>query len=147
MIRDRERLRGTGIELLPSEFLPHGEQSRLAERAVDVHRPRHLGDSVLGQRYHRRTRSARGLDQLPAQRVHRRDLCGYRRVGGPETLQVVVEMRQVDERQRRALALEHAALRAIHCVDSMPAAGPQNLNSGKGPSSRCSSSRRPAGCV
>ena len=61
---------------------------------------------------------------------------------GAEALQVVVEVRQVAERERRLAGGAHVhAWRARSTrLEAMSAAGPQNLNSGNGPSLASSSS-------
>ena len=71
-----------------------------------------------------------------------------RRIVRAEALQAVVEVRQVDQRERR-IARCHDVQRAsaIQRVEAIVAAGPQNGNSGNGPSLAVSSSRSAAGCA
>ena len=64
----------------------------------------------------------------------------------PVALQVVVEMRQVDERQRRRVLGQHVERGVDDPAGRCDAgAGPQNRNSGKGPSFRVRSSRNSGG--
>ncbi len=47
VIGDGERGRRTRVELLPPELIAHLDEAGLAQRAIDVHRPGHLGHAVL----------------------------------------------------------------------------------------------------
>ena len=71
-----------------------------------MHRIRYLGDAVLRQNDDCRTRALGSGDQLTANRVHRGDVAADARVVGTEALEVVIQMRQIHERQGRAVTLE-----------------------------------------
>ena len=148
VVRHGESVRGPRIELFTTSLDPYLQPAGLAQLAVDVYRPRYLGDPVLGQRHYVRAERPGLFDERPAQRIHGRDLRGDARMVWTEALQVVVQVRQVDERERRRRCSRTcSALRAIQRLDSMSAPGPQKRNSGNSPRVPCSSSRSSAGCV
>ena len=104
MIGDRERGAGAGVEQLVAELVAHAEQSVLAQRAIDVHRAGDVADAVLGE--HDDNCGAARFVERDEIAAHLVDLTHVgQRAGGTRTdpLQVVVEMRQVDQRQRRVV--------------------------------------------
>ena len=76
-------------------------QPRFAQYAVDVDRPAHARDPVLREHDDARAVLLDVLDQLPANRVDRAEIARQLRIARAEPLEVVVEVRQVDERERR----------------------------------------------
>ena len=67
----------------------------------DVHGSADGGDAVLGEHDDACAVLLGVLDQLTADRVDRAEVARELRVVGPEALQVVVEVREIDERERR----------------------------------------------
>ena len=94
------------------------------------------------------SRAASAISSPATASISRR-LPGDARIVRAQALQVVVEMRQIDERQRRRPRAPdvHAAASAIQREAAIEVAGPQKWNSGNGPSSRVSSSRSSTGLV
>jgi hypothetical protein len=88
------------------------------------------------------------LDQLTANRVDRAEVGGELRITGPEPLQVVVEMRQVDERERR-LPRVVDVLRAVGDPARRGDVGARSpvVEQREVPSFALSSSRSGIGCV
>ena len=84
------------------------------------------------------------LDQLAADRVDRAHVRAMRGSVGPEALQVVVEVREVDQQQRRRMpSIDAIAASAIHAARRDVGRRPQKLKNGKAPSSATSPSRDP----
>ena len=103
MIGDRESLGGDRVQRFPSVLLPDGEEARLPQDAVDVHRPAHGCDAVFGQDHDPQAGPGGLRDQVAGHLVD-----GLQRVPHlrmvlvrAEALQVVVEMGEVDQRQGR----------------------------------------------
>ena len=72
----------------------------LAQHAVDVDRARDLADAVLGEHDHVGASRLVELDQVATDRVDLPHVLQRRRRPRADPLQVVVEMRQIDQRQR-----------------------------------------------
>ena len=106
VIDDRKRRARARVEDLESQLLPHGNHSHLSQHAVDVDRRR----DARTMPYSESTTVAYApafveLDQLVDHGVYRPQIVSHARDDGSEFLQVVVQVREVDERQRRALLL------------------------------------------
>ena len=118
VIGDGKGVARAGVERVGLELVADREQSRFAQHAIDVHRRVHIGDSVLRQHDDPPAALAAGFHQAAADRVDGRDVLARARVGDSVALQVVVEMRQVDEQQRgRVPAIDALAASAIHSLD------------------------------
>jgi len=107
VIGERERIGRTGIQLLAADLVAHAQPAGLAQCAIDVHRIGNLRDAVFRQGDDVRAGTLRHFDQFAADVIHELHVPGNVRMVGTEALQVVIEVRQVDECQRRAVFLEH----------------------------------------
>ena len=110
--------------------------------------PRHLPDPVLGERDDLHAARAGGVDDDPRRGVHRpqggRDLRGM----GAEPLEVVVEVREVDQREVRPVGLDHLLGRAGDPAGRAdPGARAPEAEERELPSSASSRSRRRGGSV
>ena len=102
------------IEDLAAELLgPHRDEPCLAQRAVDVHGIGHGRDAVFGHHDHLAAARGRVVDQRAAHGVDLAQVLLHARVREirAEALQVVVEMRQIGERERRIARLHHVQRR------------------------------------
>ena len=105
-------------------------------------------DAVLGQHDHARAVALGIGDQIARDRIDLGEALGDPRIVRTEALQVVVEVRQVDQRQRgRARAPDMQRGVRDPARAAIDVAGPQKWNSGKAPSACVSSSRSSGGCV
>ena len=107
MVGDREGARLRHVEDLAAVLEPHADQAGLAQRAIDMDRRRDRRDAVFGEHDHARAVARRIVDEVARDRVDLGEALGDPRIVGPEALQVVVEMRQVDERQGRGARAAH----------------------------------------
>ena len=105
MIGDGERRAGSGVEKLVPQLFAHRQQSVLPQCPIDVHGPRDVADAVLGEDDDRGPAFFVEPDEIRAQLVHLADVGQRARVARADTLQVVVEVRQIDQRQRRMALL------------------------------------------
>jgi hypothetical protein len=88
----------------------HAQQAGLAQLAVQVHRTIDRRYPVLADHQHARTNSLRSIQHKRSARVDFFDQACY--VGlVPESLQVVVQVRQVAKGQRRLLVADHLCRR------------------------------------
>ena len=109
VIADREGARGDRVQHLGPVLLAHGEEAGVAERPVEVHRRVDGRDAVFGQHQDVQAFGLGGSDEVAGGRVEVGERLRHRRMGGvrPMALHVVVEVRQVDERERRPVGADH----------------------------------------
>ena len=107
MVGEREGHRGAGIQLLAAHLHLHLDQAGLAQGAVDVHGITDRGDAIFGDDDDVLAVTLGGVDQQAADTVDLLEILDQPGVGEvrAEPLQVVVEVRQVAERQRRLARL------------------------------------------
>ena len=100
MIGHREGRARTRIEDVEAELLAHGNHPVLAQHAVDVHGRRDVDDPVLREHHHPCASLLVELDEVPGHIIGGAKIALHFRHVRPDLLQVVVEVRQIDERQR-----------------------------------------------
>ena len=101
MIGQGKRPRLRDIEHLATILGAHGKEPGLTQGSVDVDWHADSRDPVLGQHNHPRPVPLGIGDQRASDSIDLREtFCGPRIVG-PKALQVIIEMRQIDERQGR----------------------------------------------
>ncbi len=107
MVGNGKRRAGSRIEQLQAELVAYGDESLLPQHAIDVHRRVDVDEPILGQDHDLNPAALVKGDEIAA---HVIDLPHVGCSGGiarAYALQVVVEMRKVDERQcRRELPLD-----------------------------------------
>src|SRR5438105_2982167 len=99
MIADGERPTGEGVELLPEGAVAYRQQVRLPQHPVRLDRPRHWTVAVLAHHPHPRPDHLRRFQERAARVVQFADEPRQVTALRAETLRVVVEVRQVNERQ------------------------------------------------
>ena len=107
VIGERERIGCAGIKLIAPKFITHPQPAGLTQRAIDMHRPRDRSDAVLRKRNHMHSAAPRSIDQLAADFVHLGHVAHNGRMRRTEALQVVIQMRQIHQRQCRLMLLQH----------------------------------------
>ena len=109
MVADREGARGDRVEHLGPVLLADRQEAGVAQRPVEVHRRVDGRDAVFGQHQDAQAFGLGGSDQVARGRIEVAQRLRHRRMGRvrPVALQVVVEVRQVDERQRRPVGADH----------------------------------------
>ena len=119
MVRHAEGLRRAGVEKLPPELGPHPDEPGLPQRAVQMDGTADLRDAVLREHDDPGAVTPHVLDQLPADGVDGAEVLLDVGMTRPEALQVVIEMWQIDERERRPPGIIHVS-RAIGDPPSVP---------------------------
>ena len=99
VVGDREGARGHRVEVLHAVLGVDLQQAGAAQGAVDVDGPAHAGDAVLGQGDDGAALGAGVVEQRGQGRVQVGGRLEGARVVGAEALEVVVEVREVAERQ------------------------------------------------
>src|ERR1700677_270661 len=84
-----------------SQFVTDHEKPSAPERAIDVDRARHAGNAVFREHDDPGAVSVRILDDLAANTVDRPKVDSDRRMVRPDTLQTVIQMREIDQREGR----------------------------------------------
>ena len=122
---------GAGIEQLAAALGVTAEQPGLAQRAVDVDRAWRPRDAVLGEDHDAAPRLG-SVDELAGTASSWREVLGGGWARRAEALQVVVEVRQVDQRQGRVDAgLTCWRRRRSNGVEAMSSPGPRTVNRGR----------------
>ena len=98
MVGDGERRARAGVEHFEAELFANGDETLLPQHAVDVHGRRHVAQAVLRQDDDLNATSLEEGDEIAAQLVDLPDVGSCSRIARPNALQVVVEVRQIDER-------------------------------------------------
>ena len=147
VIRDGERRAGAGVEQLQAQLLATAINPCLRRTRL-----RCTGVVTSQSPYSDRTttctpRAFEEGDQIAAELVDLPDVVRGRRLRRADALQVVVEVRQVDQRQRRRELLFDVlgALRRSSCVDSIDGPRSPEVEQRERAELSCSSSRRLAG--
>ena len=99
MIGHREDPAGPGIQQLQAQLLPHRQPALLPEQAVEMHRAVDGGNAVLGQEDHGHLAIVEEVDQAAHDLIDSPQVGGDGGIGGPEPLQVVIEVGKVDQAQ------------------------------------------------
>jgi hypothetical protein len=107
VVRYREGFRLRGIEQLAVLLATHPQPTRLPQRTVDVYGHPHRRDSVFGQHNDSGAVPRCIGNQSAGHGVNLAERYGDARMFGAEPLQVVIEVRQVNERQRRDAGAAH----------------------------------------
>ncbi len=97
MVRDGERPARPGIENLRAEFVAPGDPAPFPEHAVEVHGTVHGGDAVFRQHGDLHALCLKRRDQIGGHFVDGAQVRRNRRIVRAEPLEVVVEVRQVNE--------------------------------------------------
>ncbi len=86
------------VQHLESKLLANGNQAVRSQRSIDVHRCRHIAQAVFRQDNDLHVSRLVEADEIAAQLVDLTDIRRRGRIAGSDALQVVVEVREVDER-------------------------------------------------
>src|SRR6266705_7149469 len=97
LLGHRKSLGCTRVQQLPTEFLAHRQEAGVAQHTVDVHWAAHLGDPILGKHDDVRAILLHMLYEFAAEGIDSVYIVPDRRMVGTEALQVVIEMRQIDQ--------------------------------------------------
>ena len=101
MIGNRESARRTAVEQLPRRLILHAQKSAAPQHAIDVHRARRLAHAIFTERQHALPARLRLINQPPGDAVDRHNIRDNARIVRAPALQIVIKMRQIDERQCR----------------------------------------------
>ena len=101
MIRNGERPAVAGVERLGPQLLAHAQEPRLAQRPVDVNRSAHIDEAVLRKHDDAHAALTELRDERTADAVDRTKVVPQIRMSRSQPLHVVVEVRKVDQQQRR----------------------------------------------
>jgi hypothetical protein len=74
MVGDGKSSRGTGVEQLIAKFVAHGDMTVAAQHAVQMHRARHLVDTIFRKHHHARLALGVVIKQIAHHRVERAQL-------------------------------------------------------------------------
>ena len=107
MVRDRKGLRGPGVEQFTAELLADGEQFRAPQRAIDMDRAVHGRHAVFREHDDASAIPLRVRNDLAADAIHGSEVGCDRGMVRPDALQTVIQMRQIDQRERRLAGLAH----------------------------------------
>jgi len=100
MIGDGEGAGGAAVEGFEAEFVLDAEPALLAEEAVEVDGGVDGSDAVFGEHHDLDAALGEELEQVPDDAVDAPEVFGDVRVIRAEALEVVVEVREVDEVER-----------------------------------------------
>ena len=111
MVGHGKRFRDRRIQQFAAVLLPHRQKAGVTQRAIDVDRPVDARDAVFGQHDDRASAGARRFRQIAGDRVDLAQGLSDRGMGfvRTETLQVVVQMRQIGQGKGR-IVLGHDQL-------------------------------------
>ncbi len=107
VVADGQRPAAECVEDLAERARPDREQAGLAQHAIDRHRPADVDVAVLADDPHTGPGRSGGVDQRGAGVVQLADQPGHVAARRPEALGIVIEVRQVDQRQVGPLGLQH----------------------------------------
>src|ERR1043165_5602855 len=106
MIGHGKRAACAEIEQLASKLLLDGEPALLAKQTIEVNGACHRRDAVLGKNDDAHAALVEEADEVAGDVVDLAKVLRDGRVGRAKALEVIVEMRQINERKRgRVLAL------------------------------------------
>ena len=107
MIAHGEGAAGEGIEIFAERSRPHRQQSRLAQRSIEQDGAIHLHMPIFADHPYTRADSARGVEQRSASVIQFAGQTGHIAARGAEALRIVIQVRQIDERQIGPFALQY----------------------------------------
>ena len=103
VIRHRERPTRSTVEDLPAKLLLDGDPALLAEQPVQVDRGVHRGDSIFGEEDHPHVPCPEEVDQITGDLVDGADVLGDVWMFRSQPLQIVIEVRQINQTQGRLM--------------------------------------------
>ncbi len=144
-----EGARAAAVERLESEFVLDREPAVAAQHAIEVHRRVDLGDAVLGEHGDLNATRTEKVDEPASDVVDEPKIVGDLGIVRAEALQVVVEVRQVNEVECGPVLLLDPARGGGDPARRVDAGGrgPQKLGKGNSPRSALISGRNVSGPV
>ena len=105
MVGHSERLGVSDVGEFESQLFLDGDPPALAENSVEVHRSRHRGNAILAEKDGSDSSRSKEVQEITHDRIDTTQVIGHCGMLRAQPLKVVVEVRQVDEVERRRVLL------------------------------------------